>query len=647
MFDGLDDIDWASMEHAYGPAEEVPDLIRGLIDPDPAVREESLDEMYGAVHHQGDVYECTVAAVPFLLEALLDPHRPGRGDIAGLLTSIAEQHPADPLVHRAHALVLAAAPALAGLAGDPDPELRAALPPLLVVVSAALPGLADRFFTQLTTEPDAEIRQTLLDALGKLGGPGILDRLLAVDGPASTRVAALIAVARADPARVPLDDAAGLLERAYAEEAPPEEPAGFVTDTLTGSLRQRAEEDRAGRRAPHAGRLIDSLTDALGPRVTERIALLETLLESPHADVAGDALHGATKLIERRRGDHRGLVTRIAGFLTHPDAELAERAARSLSGWGPVARPAADAAAARLAEFTASGRPWTIRWASTAPDLHPLVALLARCGDERALPYLYASLTLPEVPKDVGYLLAHFPADADRIVAAVTRRLATTDAEERSSAEWSALLSALRACGPAAAPAVPELLAAPLTDWSAVTLGRIGPAAIAAAPALHAAVTGGEDRLAVPAAGALRRIDGWPGALAALTARIEGPAGRAALDEIAAMGVEAAAAGPYLATFLDTPPEPPFWSATAHGLAYWQVTGDLERSLPLVTAAWNGNQHTRPVIAERAAGGLAAALTPLFRAELAESRRHGLFESGWSSSAVLDDEKLLATLRTF
>ncbi|MET9914311.1 hypothetical protein ABZZ74_47725 [Streptomyces sp. NPDC006476] len=30
MFEGLDDIDWASLEHAYGTAEEVPALLRAL-----------------------------------------------------------------------------------------------------------------------------------------------------------------------------------------------------------------------------------------------------------------------------------------------------------------------------------------------------------------------------------------------------------------------------------------------------------------------------------------------------------------------------------------------------------------------------------------------------------------------------------------
>lgn len=644
MFDGLDDIDWESMAGDDDSVEEVPELIRGLVDPDPATREESLDAIYETVYLHGAVDERTVAAVPFLLEALLAPRLPGRGAIAALLSGITDGWADNPAGRRARTLVLEAAPELAGLPADPDPEFRAALPSLLVIAESALPGLAGDLFARLEAEPDPEVRQALLDGLSGLarstGDSGIAERLLAVDGSAGTRVAALIAVAHIDPMLVPLDDAAGLLERAYAEEAPPEEPAGFVTDTLIGALRQRAEEDRAGRRAPHSARLIDGLTDPLGPRVAERAELLETLLESPYADVAGDALYGAAKLIGRWRGDHRGLVTRIAAFLTHPDVEFAERAAENLRDWGPVAAPAADAVAARLDEFVASGRSWTIRWASSEPTLHPLVTALARCGDERALPYLLEALTLAEPPADTGYLLAGFPEQAERIVAAIMPRLPVS-----GRAEWDALQSALRVSGAAAGAAVPALLGRPLTDRTAITLGRIGAAASKAVPALRAAVDGEDARLAVRAAGALRRIDGWAGALAVLSARVDGVEGRDALDEIAAMGPDAVAAGPYLATFLDTPAVPPYWQSAAIGLAYWQVTGDLDGALPLVALAWNGNEHTRPEIARRASGTLAVALAPLFEAELAESRRHGLSTNGGSSDTVMRDEALLSDLR--
>ncbi|MER5386083.1 hypothetical protein ABT040_38540 [Streptomyces sp. NPDC002688] len=53
MFDGLHDIDWASMEHAYGSAEEVPALLWALRSPDAGERHRALDRYYGAVHRPG------------------------------------------------------------------------------------------------------------------------------------------------------------------------------------------------------------------------------------------------------------------------------------------------------------------------------------------------------------------------------------------------------------------------------------------------------------------------------------------------------------------------------------------------------------------------------------------------------------------
>ena len=32
MFQGIDDIDWSKLEHAHGPATDVPALLRALLD---------------------------------------------------------------------------------------------------------------------------------------------------------------------------------------------------------------------------------------------------------------------------------------------------------------------------------------------------------------------------------------------------------------------------------------------------------------------------------------------------------------------------------------------------------------------------------------------------------------------------------------
>ena len=66
----------------------MPALLRALVSDDAEAREYALDGMYGSVHHQGDVYDCTVAAIPFLLEAAAMPLLPGRGGVLELLATI-------------------------------------------------------------------------------------------------------------------------------------------------------------------------------------------------------------------------------------------------------------------------------------------------------------------------------------------------------------------------------------------------------------------------------------------------------------------------------------------------------------------------------------------------------------------------------
>lgn len=96
MLANLDSVDWTRLTHAYGPAHDVPVLIRGLCAPDPQERDRALCGLYGTVFHQGTRYEATAPAVPFLLEIVADPGTPAdRGAVLRLLTHLAvgyEEH---------------------------------------------------------------------------------------------------------------------------------------------------------------------------------------------------------------------------------------------------------------------------------------------------------------------------------------------------------------------------------------------------------------------------------------------------------------------------------------------------------------------------------------------------------------------------
>jgi hypothetical protein len=72
LLDGLDAIDWARLSHAYGPATDVPGLLRALVSSDAAARRRVEVELYGNVIHQNCVWSASSRVVPFFVEILTD-----------------------------------------------------------------------------------------------------------------------------------------------------------------------------------------------------------------------------------------------------------------------------------------------------------------------------------------------------------------------------------------------------------------------------------------------------------------------------------------------------------------------------------------------------------------------------------------------
>ncbi|WNF29568.1 HEAT repeat domain-containing protein [Streptomyces sp. C11-1] len=248
MFSGIDEVDWASMEHAYGPADDVPELLRGLASDDPAERETALDGMYGAVHHQGDVYACTLACIPFLFELVVDPGVQDRGCVVELLTSIGgfdldeddEDEIDEDEIEGAANYAMAAAAVTAGagvffeLIADEDPGVRLAAPLALATLHRHPVRVLALLRERLPVEPDEEVRLALVEAAGRVA---LRHRPLAgrvaewLNGLASRahtpglRLAALAQLARCSPDVLPGDVVpvvSGLLrEMRAAPEAPP------------------------------------------------------------------------------------------------------------------------------------------------------------------------------------------------------------------------------------------------------------------------------------------------------------------------------------------------------------------------------------------------------------------------------------------
>ncbi|GAA4409900.1 hypothetical protein ACFQV2_31520 [Actinokineospora soli] len=89
MLEGLDQVDWARLPHAYGPADDVPGQIRALRSSEASQRTDALWQLYGNIFHQGTRYEATAYAVPFLLEVLAAPDTADRAGLLDLLANIA------------------------------------------------------------------------------------------------------------------------------------------------------------------------------------------------------------------------------------------------------------------------------------------------------------------------------------------------------------------------------------------------------------------------------------------------------------------------------------------------------------------------------------------------------------------------------
>lgn len=67
----LDSPKWSELNHAYGAASDIPNLLRQLkTDPSSDRDKEPWFSLWSALAHQGDVYSASFAAVPHVVQAL-------------------------------------------------------------------------------------------------------------------------------------------------------------------------------------------------------------------------------------------------------------------------------------------------------------------------------------------------------------------------------------------------------------------------------------------------------------------------------------------------------------------------------------------------------------------------------------------------
>ncbi|MFF7437323.1 PBS lyase [Streptomyces sp. NPDC008122] len=691
MLTGIEEVDWASLGHAYGPADDVPELLRGLASADPAERETALDGMYGAVHHQGDVYDSTLACIPFLLELVADPAVQDRGCIVELLTSIggieldddeeldelgADDEEFIPAANyaMAAAAIAAGADVFLGLVSDADPEVRLAAPCALASLHPEPARVLNLLRERLTVERDTEVRLALVAAVGRLAlrhaslrtetveWLGWLARAAQDPG---LRLAALAQRARCAPGDIP-DDVVpwvtGLLEEIRTSVNRPAAPGTerAATPTLIGQVRELLEEHAAGRPAPWTEELLRTLHAALDDRVDDRIALIVAQLRSPDWGQRSDAIWMCGGLIRVWRGRYEEVVRLVGAQLQDPEPRLREAATSFLERLFELGAPASDALAARLAAGPGTVGSGTVGSGAAGPvrsGREGALLALARAGDTRAVPLLARALEEPEVRRELLYAMDGLGPSAAMLAPLLTRRLAEVELDERLYDRAAPLLYALAAVR--GAQAVPEVLrvlrGAPANrrDWvreaALRTLAAFGPAAAEAVPDARRLLAADSAAVATTAARALwaaegdrgdvlPALEGWlrPGASGA-----EWCAAAQALGEI---GPAAAAAAPALRPGLASRD---LWVRVRSAAALWRVSGDASVALPVLLAAWEENRHARVDIAECLAemGPAASAAQLVVLTELTRRRRHNAREDGSGSHDIHVDEKLLTLCR--
>ncbi|MDV5143516.1 PBS lyase [Streptomyces sp. SBC-4] len=697
MFTGIDDVDWASMGHAYGDASDVPGLLRGLASPDGSEREIALDGMYGAVHHQGDVYDSTVACVPFLFELVATAGLPGRGEIVELLCGI-DGDGRDPeemdfwsddedeyaawaeTLARAESDTRARSGVLLDVLADPDAGLRRAVPGALVQLHGDREEVLRVLRRRLAVERDAGVLRALATAVGELGvrhaefteesGAVLANLLGRGDGPGDPglRLSALVQLARCAPGQLPeraVEIALDVMREAREEvEEADGDPArdgttGPVppptTPTMISYLRRLKASRRGSVKAPWATELLGQLHRALDDRVAERFALLEDQLRSPDWGQRREAIDMAGLLLTGWRGPHEESVRLLGEQLRETDHRIVRRASRELEWLYAIGRPAADALAVRVAagpEFLPQAR-----WSETSYGA-ALCALAAQ-GDARAVPALVDVLRYGEVPEDLGDWIGRMTPEAAAELAPVLLGRLSRIAPGKQPRRTEHLLKAAAATGVAEAvgPAVrilraPGDVTRPVLGDALRALAELGEPAREALPELRRLARDGDTHLRVRAATALWSAGaGTEAVLPAVSSGLAAdrwPERVDALRLIARMGTEAEGLLPEVRRLVASPEENGGWVAGALATALWEAGRDAEESLPVLLGAWSAHIDNRPDVAGVWArmGPSARSAVPVVREELAAVRRHNnTGGTGRIRYRVADDELLLGHAR--
>ncbi len=580
MLDGLDDVPWSRLRHAYGDASDVPGILRAVADGD----QDAVDELFGNIWHQGTVYEATAYAVPFLVE-LLDADGIDKRSLFTLLrcvangSSFAEAHhhflrssgeEAEDVrqkiekervwVRAAHEAVSAHVPALLRHLTAVDAEVRAVAVHALSACRRTSSDVPASFRGRLTEEESGLVRASLLFGLHALGAADLsVAESFLQDDSAIARVAAAVICVSGTPGPVP--------QR--------------TLDVLRLGL-PAAREDVRLLPWSESSDAVPWLLKQLGDRWAEQVQLLNAWMQADDAALRTEAV-SASEVVMRWRPATARLVPLLAKALEDPERDVRYWAATQLAAAGAEAETARGALAAVLVREPELGNtPASIalrvlcslhdaRGASFVRD-----ELLCAIGGARDV--AWGSLPLAS--------LGPWAADClDPLIDAI--RLAPAGNVRIS------VIEALGRYGDAARRAIP-LIRKELRHHPHITtrvLGDLGPIASDSLGSLRRYLDHPDDIVAINAARAFWRIAGradvaLPVLQRFLERRCHGTSH--ALQALGEMGPESAALAPRLPALFDSNDD---WVSARSAIAHWYMVGDAEAVLPtlerhLVCVPW-------------------------------------------------------------
>jgi hypothetical protein len=596
MLRGLDHVAWATYEGAYGPASEAPDILRAMASPDAETAYEGRDDFCSSIWHQGTVYPVTVVAVPFLVELASTPGVHRRDILLHMIGALCDPKQTNGTdAHAVRAAIAGHSDMLLPQIANPDPHIRECA---AYAVAWCGPHTREALLAHWSIEDDLQVTSSLLLGLALHGGAtDSAERLwtAATSGPFPVPAAAALALARA---RLPF---------------PPEAIAPIAT-AYTATNKWRSPWAAGDGSSEVLNRVDRATADALIAAMTGSESAGRPAQRAGRAAATPAARrHAAEAMVERMRSSRSApaeLMPRLRELLADTHQEVRAAAVRAVAHAGTPAAAVVD----NLVRIAAGDKRDHAAPANTASGI------LIRLGDPRWRDPLLAEWAAGRDPAAVGLFDEYVPAFDPDVLTAARRRLATQVDKGLSGNPVIALVVLLTAWGPAAAPAVPELIKAlPAAPWATpFALAEIGAAALPAVPTLRAAAERGEVR----AGHAVLRLTGDGGPLvAAAKALVDADRRRIAweLDLVADAGPAAAPLLPALRERLTGSAAPIFPDRDeqiAAARMVWRVTGSATDVLPTVEAVLRAGEA--PL---RSATKLVAEMAPTAGAELVPALR--------------------------